>query len=145
MTFTDLMQADAIQLIRTSYARFSAHPAESARAFYRELFILDPRLRTLFVGDLERQGDKLMHMLSAAVRLLDRPERLLPVLEELGRRHVGYGVIDAHYDTVGYALIRALEVRLGADFDQDTRYAWVDLYKVVASTMRKAAAAPLAA
>lgn len=139
------MHADTIALIRSSYDRFSAHPAEAARAFYRELFILDPRLRTLFVGDLARQGEKLMHMLSAAVRLLDRPERLLPVLEELGRRHLGYGVVDSDYDTVGYALIRALETRLGSAFDQDTRYAWVDLYKLVSSTMRKAAATPLAA
>ncbi len=32
-----------------------------------------------------------------------------PHLEEVGRRHVGYGVRDAHYATVGNALLWTLE------------------------------------
>ena len=43
--------------------RIAPLAADVARIFYRELFELDPTLRTLFVGNLERQGDKLMQMI----------------------------------------------------------------------------------
>jgi hypothetical protein len=33
------------------------------------------------------------------VKGLDRLEQLVPVVEDLGRRHAGYGVENRHYDT----------------------------------------------
>jgi hypothetical protein len=41
-----------------------------------------------------------MQMLTAAVKGLDRLDQLVPVVQELGKRHVAYGVADCHYDTV---------------------------------------------
>jgi hemoglobin-like flavoprotein len=111
----------------------------AALVFYQRLFELDPALRPLFRGDIEQQGAKLMQMLSAAVRLLDRPESLVPVLEDLGRRHVGYGVTDAHYETVGNALLWMFAATLGKHFTAEARNAWTNLYSVVAETMQRAA------
>ena len=65
-------------------------------------------------------------MLTAAVKGLDRLEQLVPVVEDLGRRHAGYGVADAHYDTVGAALLWTLEKGLGQAFTPDVKDAWVD-------------------
>ena len=48
---------------------------------------------------------------------LDRPATLLPVLHELGARHVGYGLGPGHYDTVATALLDTLAVGLGAKDD----------------------------
>jgi hemoglobin-like flavoprotein len=36
---------------------------------------------------------------------LDRLDELAPKLTSLGRRHAGYGVREAHYETVGAALL----------------------------------------
>jgi hemoglobin-like flavoprotein len=43
-------------------------------------------------------------MIGAAVNGLDRLHQLVPVVQDLGRRHTGYGVEERHYDTVDAAL-----------------------------------------
>jgi hemoglobin-like flavoprotein len=111
----------------------------AAALFYQRLFEIDPALRPMFKGDIGEQGKKLMQALALAVKSLDRPEALMPVLQDLGRRHARYGVTDAHYDTVGAALIWTLEKGLGERFTADVREAWVAVYQVVATTMKVAA------
>jgi hemoglobin-like flavoprotein len=133
------MTPNQIQLIRETFALVAKQPDAAARVFYGRLFEIDPSLRALFRLDLEEQGRKLMQMLSAAVRLLDNPESLTPVLENLGRRHSGYGVSDEHYDTVGEALLWTLNAALGNDFTPDACEAWTSLYGFVAMTMQRAA------
>src|SRR5262249_31489827 len=107
--------------------------------FYRRLFDLDPSLRHLFKPDMSEQRRKLMQMLSAAVKGLDRLDQLVPVVKELGRRHAGYGVTDAHYDTVGKALLWTLQKGLGKAFTPEVRDAWTTVYTVLATTMKNAA------
>lgn len=110
------MTPNQIQLIRETFALVAEQPDVAAAAFYQRLFEIDPSLRPLFQSNLEQQGRKLMQMLSAAVRLLDHPESLIPVLENLGRRHTDYGVRDEHYDTVGEALLDTTRGRIGKLF-----------------------------
>src|SRR5215208_3482729 len=107
------MTSTQIQLIRETFALVAPRANVAALVFYRRLFELDPALRPLFGAEIEEQGRKLMQMLTAAVRLLDKSESLVPVLQDLGRRHVGYGVRDEHYDTVGAALLWMLGETLG--------------------------------
>jgi hemoglobin-like flavoprotein len=107
------------------------------------LFELDPSLKGMFRGDMTEQRRKLMQMLTAAVKGLDRLDQLVPVVEELGRRHVGYGVADAHYDTVGSALLWTLDKGLGAAFTADVKDAWVAVYGLLADTMKNASKASM--
>ncbi|MEQ9348912.1 MAG: globin domain-containing protein [Alphaproteobacteria bacterium] len=88
---------------------------------------------------MARQKAMLMGMLRTAVENLDRLDELSPAVEELGRRHIGYGVKEADYDTVGEALLSALEHGLGGDFSDDVRDAWSAVYGVLAMTMIAAA------
>jgi len=99
----------------------------------------------MFRGDMAEQRRKLMQMLTAAVKGLQRLDRLVPVLEDLGRRHIGYGVTDQHYDTVGAALLWTLEKGLGRAFTPEVKEAWAAVYGLLANTMRNAAAKQLAA
>jgi hemoglobin-like flavoprotein len=78
-------------------------------------------------------------MLTAAVKGLDRLDQLVPVVQELGRRHAAYGVTDAHYDTVGTALLWTLEKGLGEAFAPEVEQAWAAVYGLLATTMREAA------
>ena len=123
------------ELVQTSFAQVRPIAEAAAALFYRRLFELDPALRPLFKGEMEEQGRKLMDMLGLAVKGLDRPEALLPVLATLGRRHAGYGVKESHYETVGEALLWTLEQGLGPGFTPEIREAWTVLYKLVADTM----------
>ena len=99
----------------------------------------------MFKGDMTEQRRKLMQMLTAAVKGLDRLDRLVPVVEDLGRRHAGYGVADAHYDTVGAALLWTLEKGLGSAFTPEVKEAWATVYGLLATTMKNAAARELSA
>jgi hemoglobin-like flavoprotein len=128
-------------LVQTTFAKVAPIADTAASLFYGKLFELDPSLRPLFSGDMTEQGRKLMRMIGMAVAGLDRPNDLLPIVCQLGVRHVGYGVKDAHYDTVATALVWTLEQGLGADFTADVRDAWVTVYTLLAGTMKEAAAA----
>jgi len=78
----------------------------------------------------------LMSMLSTAVRGLSSPDALVPVVKGLGRRHVGYGVKDEHFTTVGQALIDTLAKGLGPDFTAEARQAWLAAYSLLSTVMK---------
>ncbi|MBT9457715.1 MAG: hemin receptor [Burkholderiaceae bacterium] len=142
------MTPQQITQIRDSFALVQPMAEEVAALFYHHLFAADASLRPMFKGDMQQQGALLMTMLGAAVRILDRPDSLLPVLRSLGARHAHYGVQDAHYATVGAALIQTLTDGLGELFTDELRAAWLALYGVVSTTMMAAgkdAALPMAA
>ncbi|UXP31863.1 globin domain-containing protein [Reichenbachiella agarivorans] len=129
------------QLVQESFALVAPIADKAAEIFYTKLFELDPELRPLFKGDITEQGKKLMAMLAAAVKGLDRLDTLVPVVQDLGRRHVGYGVKDEHYDTVAAALLYTLETGLGERWNNELKDAWVTVYTVLSSTMKAAAKA----
>ena len=80
-----------------------------------------------------------MGMIKTAVRGLDDVAKLIPAVEELGRRHATYGVEPKHYDTVAEALLWTLEQGLGKAFTEETRMAWTNVYSILAGTMQSAA------
>ena len=129
-----------IALVQNSFAVVAPIADDAAVLFYRRLFEIDPTLQAMFRGDMADQRRKLMQMLSAAVNGLNHIERLIPVVEDLGRRHAGYGVEEHHYDTVANALLWTLEKGLGSAFTPDVRDAWTTVYGLLASTMARAAA-----
>lgn len=133
------MQNQQIQLVRSSFALVEPIAPQAAAMFYDHLFLADPSLRGLFRGNMAEQGERLMGMIGSAVRLLDKPDVLMPVLRSLGARHESYGVIDAHYATVGGALLLTLEQGLGEAFTPETRVAWTAMYGLVSRTMMEAA------
>ena len=131
-------------LVQDSFVDIATIADDAAVLFYQRLFELDPALRPMFRGDMAEQRKKLMQMLTAAVKGLDRLDQLVPVVQELGRRHAAYGVMDAHYDTVGAALLWTLEKGLGDAFTPETREAWATVYGLLATTMQQAAREALA-
>lgn len=126
------------QLVKESWDLIEPIAPQAATLFYANLFKLDPSLRRLFTGDMAEQGDRLMKMIGMAVNLLGQPQVLLPALQGLGRSHAGYGVRDEHYDTVGTAFLSTLQQGLGVAFTPEVREAWIDVYGVMARTMKEA-------
>lgn len=131
-------------LVQESFATIAPIADDAATLFYRRLFELDPSLRAMFRDDMSEQRKKLMQMISAAVNGLDRIDRLIPAVEELGRRHATYGVSDEHYVVVGEALLWTLEKALGSAFTPEMSHAWATVYGLLATTMKNAAREALA-
>jgi hemoglobin-like flavoprotein len=136
------MNDHTISLVRESFDLVEPIAPQAAALFYANLFEADPSLQRLFSGDMEAQGARLMQMIGVAVAKLDEPEVLMPVLRALGRRHAGYGVQEEHYEIVGGALLRTLQQGLGAAWTPEVESAWIDVYGVLASTMKDAATVP---
>ncbi len=133
-----MLSADDVKRVSTSFALVAPAAPMAARLFYANLFEAHPSLRPLFRGDMEHQGRRLMEMIGAAVGLLERPQALVPVLRQLGARHAGYGVLPWHYGAVGEALLRTLSESLGPDFGHAERQAWSRLFVFVAHEMQHA-------
>ena len=129
-----------IELVKSSWAEVEPIAEQAAELFYGKLFELNPGLKSLFKSDMKEQGRKLMAMLNTAVNSLDKIETIVPAVQDMGRRHVAYGVKDEDYDTVGEALLWTLEQGLGEAFTPEVKDAWVDVYTLVATTMKTAAA-----
>ena len=133
------MNTEKIALVRSSWQQVLPIKDTAAQLFYGQLFELDPSLRNMFRGDMVEQGRKLMAMINTVVNSLDKLGPILGRIEELGRGHVAYGVTEAHYDTVGNALIWTLGQGLGEQFTPAVKEAWVEAYTTLATTMKQAA------
>lgn len=136
------MTPEQIALVRSSWQQVLPIKDTAAQLFYGRLFVLDPSLRHLFRGDMAEQGRKLMAMINTVVVSLDNLGPILQVIEEMGRRHVNYGVTEAHYDTVGNALIWTLGQGLESQFTPAIQAAWTEAYATLANAMKQAAYAP---
>jgi len=139
------MTPKQIEYVQETWAKVVPISEQAAELFYGRLFELDPELRALFKTDMNEQGKKLMQMIGTAVAQLDKLGEVVPAVQALGKRHVGYGVQDAHYDTVGQALLWTLGQGLGDAFTEDVAAAWTKVYTTLATVMKEAAAeAPMA-
>lgn len=131
---------EQVHLLRKSFAIVEQYPDVAALVFYQELFAIEPGLRAMFRDDIAGQGRKLIEMLGMGIRLLDEPDTLVPLLEESGRAHAGYGVLARHYPLVRQALITMLRRVLDRHLTPETEAAWGALYDLVEAAMLRGAA-----
>jgi len=137
---TDILMSDAQRrLVQESFARLAPEADALAASFYARLFEIAPEVKPLFKGDMEAQGKKLTRTLGLAISESRRVAQVAPVLEEMGRRHVGYGALQAHYPVVGEALLWAVERQLGPVCTPEILAAWAALYGRLSQIMLRAA------
>lgn len=134
------MTPETVKLVQDSFQKVAPIADTAADIFYDRLFEIAPEVRPMFPNDISEQKAKLMQMLGTAITNLHQVETILPAVQDLGKRHVDYGVKDEHYDTVGAALLYTLEKGLGDDWNQELHDAWAEVYTTVATVMKDAAA-----
>ena len=135
------MTPDKVKLVQESFKKVVPIAPQAADLFYDRLFEIAPSVRPLFPSDLAEQKKKLITMIATAVNNLHQVETIVPAVQDLGRRHVNYGVMAEHYKPVGEALIWTLEKGLGNDFTPEVKAAWVETYTTLEGVMTTAAAA----
>jgi hemoglobin-like flavoprotein len=134
------MKPEQIKLVQNSFTQVQPIADKAAAIFYSRLFELDPQLRPLFKHNLQDQGTKLMTTLAVVVHGLNKPENIAGMVKRLGSRHVGYGVRNEHYATVGAALLWTLKGALGEAFTEDVETAWTAAYMLLAGLMQEVTA-----
>jgi nitric oxide dioxygenase len=135
-----LLSPAQVALLRHSFNRIASQSGIAAMIFYRNLFTLDPSLRSLFHTSIELQGRKFMDSLEYTVASLENPQALIPALEAMGRRHVTYGTEPGHYATIVKALLQTLGEYLEREFTPAVEAAWRLALEFVAETMQRGAA-----
>src|SRR4051794_17448288 len=105
------MSSDHTSHVRASWPLIAANADALAASFYTSLFEIDASAAHPFANvDMAAQRAKLVHSLAVIVDSVDNPDRLLPVVAALGRRHATYGIEARHFNSVGHALLRAMSL-----------------------------------
>jgi len=103
-------------------------------------FKKEPHIKTYETPGIKAHGAKVVNTLGTAIDSIWDLSKVVPALQELGIRHIGYGVTPAHYGVVGKALMQTLEAGLGSAFTRSARVAWSKVWHIVSTTMLEAAA-----
>lgn len=133
------MTPEQIDMVKDSWEKVMPISEKAAKIFYARLFELKPSFKSLFKHDMKEQGRKLMGALTMAVNSLDNLTDIVVPVQEMGRRHAGYGVKEDDYETVGEALIWTLEKALGDSWTDELEDAWTETYITLAGVMTDAA------
>jgi hemoglobin-like flavoprotein len=133
----DTMTPRHIELVQSTLPAVLAIRHAAAALFYERLFVIDPTTRPLFARtDMSAQGAKLMSAIVLVVKSLDRFDAIAQDIRKLADRHESYGVKPHHYDSVGAALLWALEQGLGPAFTPEVRDAWTAAYVTLSGAMQ---------
>ncbi len=133
------MTPEQVKLVQESFKKVEPIADQAADLFYGRLFEIAPQVRSLFPSDMSQQKMKLMSMIGTAVNNLHQVEKIIPAVQDLGRKHVGYGVTVEQYKPVGEALIWTLEKGLGDACTPEVKAAWVTTYQTLEKAMTDAA------
>ncbi|OQO90588.1 flavohemoprotein [Saccharomonospora piscinae] len=138
----DAPQAVTVMLehIETSWQLARPYADDLAQHFYRLLFTLAPSARELFPVSMQADNGRVVRALLRALRLVHRPDDLVPLLKQLGRDHRKFGLRPAHYEAAGTALLGSLKHCLGPAWTPEVERAWAEAYTLVARVMQDATA-----
>ncbi len=133
------MTPEQIEMVSSTWKQVLPISDKAAELFYGRLFEIAPEVKPLFKSNMEEQGKKLMQMINTAVNNIEHVDKIIPALQDLGKRHVGYGVSEDHYTMVAEALLWTLEQGLGDAFTEEVKAAWTETYMTLAGVMIEAA------
>lgn len=130
------LDAESIIRVRTSFDWIKPEIRQFAEVFYSRLFEQNPNIALMFPADLEKQEARFGSMISTVIRRLDDTEDLIPMLEDLGRRHIEkFGVRRDDFKNYGVALSWTVGKFLGDDFTPDVADAWDEFFRFLTDTM----------
>lgn len=117
---------------RIHHSIFSIAPEAKALFSFKDLegeeLYASPRLIT--------HAKKVVGAVNKSVEMLGEDlDPLVTILKALGKKHVKYGVLAAHYDIIGQALLATLGTALGDKFTDEVKGAWAEIWGVISSTM----------
>jgi hemoglobin-like flavoprotein len=110
--------------LKASWGKVAAAGDDVPLYFYSHLFLSHPEVRSMFPIQMSGQRDKLVTALGAVVSNVDELDKVIPLLEQLGRDHRRFAVITEHYTAVGASLLATLKKFLGPAWTPDLADTW---------------------
>jgi NAD(P)H-flavin reductase/hemoglobin-like flavoprotein len=125
--------------LKASWGKVAAAGDDVPLYFYSHLFLSHPEVRSMFPIQMTGQRDKLVTALGAVITNVDELDKVMPLLEQLGRDHRRFSVVTEHYAAVGASLLATLKKFLGPAWTPDLADTWAQAYGLVAKVMVAAA------
>lgn len=129
------MTRDQAQIVEDSFSAIGPVTLKMGEAFYENLFELAPDLRKLFSREEIEQAMRFSEVLAYVVSNLRAPDRLLPLIRNLGARHRELGVVAEHFVPFKAALLRTLGDKMQNGWTHDVEAAWSSTYDMLATEM----------
>ncbi|NRA66944.1 MAG: hypothetical protein HRU19_20820 [Pseudobacteriovorax sp.] len=128
----------SMKAIRESFAKAQASEDNVAEIIFSKLLADHPELKTSFSStDMAKQEKLLMNSLEFIVSNLDNVEKLAEYLQNLGERHVAYGVTEEHFPWFGDALFYGFKMVLGDLWDDSLNSNWESFFRHVHDLMKQ--------
>lgn len=127
-----------IAVVKATVPALAEHGSEITRTMYARLFE-DAHIRSLFNHANQGEGGSQVHALSAAIlayaQNIDNLGVVLPVVERIAQKHIGYNILAEHYPFVATALLGAIREVLGDAATDEVIAAWGEAYWFLADIL----------
>ena len=123
-------------ILRETFDLLAPNAEKMVLRFYDELFERFPGVIPMFENTTKaKQAKMLVAALKLVIANVDDPDKLVPVLQEMGKKHKGYGAIPEHYGAVAETLLDVMKEFAGKAWTKQVHQAWSDALTLVAETM----------
>lgn len=130
-----MLSQTTIQVIQSTIPVLEIHGTEITKRFYQMLFTNHPELLNIFNHANQKQGRQqtaLANAVYAAAQHIDKLDKILPVVRQIGHKHRSLGIQPEHYPIVGSTLLAAIKDVLGDAATDEIIQAWAEAYGVIA-------------
>lgn len=131
-----------LELVRQTYAILESDVSGVMEPFKEQLFAVNSNLSNLFADEMADERQSLMQIISNAVEEGRDLGELVPALKGMGVWHEDSSVSSDEINSIGEALVRALEDGLGDVFSSDVREAWIAVFGMISETMKASDTSP---
>lgn len=129
-----------VTLLEQTFSALEPQGEHIVAKFYDELFSRYPNVKPLFEHTTpQEQQTKLLSALKLVIKNLRNPQALNDTLQQLGKRHKGYGADAGMYKAVCNTLLDVLRDTAGSQWTEEVQQAWSEALQSISSTMLNAA------
>lgn len=130
-----MLSQKTIDIVKSTAPVLEVHGVAITTAFYKNMFEAHPELLNIFNHANQakgRQQTALANTVYAAAVHIDNLAAIIPVVKQIGQKHVSLGIKPEHYPIVGKHLLGAIKEVLGDAATDDIINAWAEAYGVIA-------------
>ena len=130
-----MLSQQTINIVKSTVPVLEVHGVAITTTFYKNLFEAHPELLNIFNHANQakgRQQTALANTVYAAAVHIDNLAAIIPVVKQIGQKHVSLGIKPEHYPIVGEHLLGAIKEVLGDAATDEIINAWAEAYGVIA-------------
>ncbi len=128
-----------IAIVKATVPALAEHGTAITTAMYARLF-RDEHIKALFNHANQGESGAQVHALAAAIvayaQNIENLGALVPVVERIAYKHVGYHILPEHYPFVANALLAAIKEVLGDAATEEVLAAWGEAYWFLANILK---------